>query len=342
MPRAAGASPVDAGRLHVFASLEEMLGELTSRRPFKTADSLSGSRFEAARYRGDDVILKYLCVDDDWIMRATGDLHCRQLTLFTSGLLNRLPSSIDHATVGVAPYVSHSGHRGGAFLLRDVGASLVPPGRDAIDLATHLRFLDHMAEMHAAYWEWTDADDLFPVLHHYVILTPTMAVLERERGSREPVPAAVAAGWGRMRETWPATYATLLDLVHEPGPLLAALASSPSTLVHGDWKLGNLGEHGDGRTILLDWDRCGVAPITFDLAWYLAVNCDRMPQTKEAAIDAYRSSLDRHGIATGDWWSRQLALALLGAFLQLGWSKTDDADEFGWWNERLAEGLRQL
>ena len=62
-----------------------------------------------------------------------------------------------------------------------------------------------------------------------------------------------------------------------------------------------------------------------DLAWYLAVNCDRLPETKEDAIGAYRAALESAGIETGSWWDEQLAAALAGAFLQLGWSKTGDA-----------------
>jgi aminoglycoside phosphotransferase (APT) family kinase protein len=35
--------------------------------------------------------------------------------------------------------------------------------------------------------------------------------------------------------------------------LVAAFGETPATLIHGDWKFGNLGAHPDGRTILLDW-----------------------------------------------------------------------------------------
>ena len=35
--------------------------------------------------------MKYISVDDDWILRATGDFGCRQLTLFSSGVLASLP-----------------------------------------------------------------------------------------------------------------------------------------------------------------------------------------------------------------------------------------------------------
>ena len=52
--------------------------------------------------------------------------------------------------------------------------------------------------------------------------------------------------------------------------------------------------------------------------------------------------LAQRGVEVGAWWPRQLALALLAGFLMLGWSKTGDAAEFGWWDDRLAEGLRWL
>ena len=342
MPDTAGANVARSREVRIFPSLDELLGELSARRPFKTSDSLSGSRFESVVYEGRRMILKYLSVDDDWIMRASGDLRCRQLTLFESGVLDRLPASIDHATVAAAPFVSASGHRSGAFLMEDVSASMIPPGSTRIDIDTHLRFLDHMSQLHAAYWERVAADELFPLAHHYVLLTPTTAAIERERGAQDAVPPAVAVGWENMRTAWPAAYRALSELAYDPGPLASALSATPQTLIHADWKLGNLGEHADGRTVLLDWDRSGPAPATFDLAWYLAVNCDRIPQTKEDAIHAYRASLQEQGIDVGGWWQRQLALTLVGAFLMLGWSKTNDPSEFMWWEARLADGLQYL
>jgi thiamine kinase-like enzyme len=328
--------------VHVYSSLEALLATLESRRPFKTSDSLSGSRFEAVRSGGKPMILKYVCVDDDWIMRASGDLHCRQLTLFESGVLDRLPASIDHATVSVAPYVSETGHRGGAFLMNDVAARLVHPGSDVIDLETHLRFMDHMSALHAAYWTVPREHELFPMMHHFVLLTPTMAALERERGGTDPVPPAVLDGWSRLHTRWPKTARILGELARDPSPLVAALAATPSTFIHGDWKFGNLGEHADGRTILLDWDRSGYAAPTLDLAWYVGVNCDRLSQTKEETIASYRHALSAHGIATEGWWDHQLAVALLAVFLMLAWSKTEQPEEFGWWQDRLDEGLKYL
>jgi len=199
-----------------------------------------------------------------------------------------------------------------------------------------------MAALHAAFWGWRDTLDLIPLAHHYVILTPLMASLEAERGGTDPVPKEVAKGWEALRRQTPETAATLEQLAYDPGPLAAALSATPQTFIHADWKLGNLGERADGTTILLDWDRCGSAPATFDLAWYLAVNCDRLPQSKEDVITAYRRSLESHGVDTSTWWDAQLRLTLLGAALMLAWSKTDDPKELGWWSDRVAEGVREI
>ena len=111
------------------------------------------------------------------------------------------------------------------------------------------------------------------------------------------------------------------DLKENPGPLVDALASSPHTFVHSNWKPDNLGTDDKGRTVVLDWEQPGRGAPLSDLAWYLAINCRRLPQPKEAAIAAYRDALAGHGISTAPWWDRQMALCLLGALVQFGWEK---------------------
>jgi len=72
------------------------------------------------------------------------------------------------------------------------------------------------------------------------------------------------------------------------------------------------------------------------------VNCDRLPESKEATITGYRDALARHGVDVAGWFDRQLELALLGAFVQLGWSKTDGGPELAWWVERVLPTAREL
>jgi hypothetical protein len=120
--------------------------------------------------------------------------------------------------------------------------------------------------------------------------------------------------------------------------------ATPSTFLHGDWKMGNLGSHPDGRTILIDCAYPGEGPACHELGWYLAVNRARLPESKEDTIHRFRRGLADHGVDTGgDWWERQLELCLLGTAVQLGWEKgLGDDDELGWWTDRVREGARRL
>jgi thiamine kinase-like enzyme len=123
----------------------------------------------------------------------------------------------------------------------------------------------------------------------------------------------------------------------------ARTRETPLTFLHGDWKLGNLGTAADGRTVLIDWTYPGEGPCCFELAWYLAINRVRMPQTKEDTIERFRAALERNGIDTSGWFDKQLALALLGGLTIFGWEKAlGDDDELGWWCDRAREGAALL
>lgn len=313
------------------ASLEELLGSVTEREPMKTTDSKSGADFERVVRDGQRYVVKYLHSSADWITRATGDYGPRVLVAWGSGLLDALPGEIDHAIVGLAhdPVTRRT-----ALLMRDVAAELVPEGSSLLPLAQHLTFLDHMAALHAAWFDRTDIPDLTPMPTRYTALTPLTTEVEHQFGWHSTVADMLPGLWASLDAASPEAAAVARALGAEPWPLVAALEQTPATFVHGDWKAGNLGTTGDGRTILLDWQWPGRAAPCVDLAWYLAVNCDRLPQSKEDAIAAYRAALDRRGVRTEGWFDRQLELALLGAFVQLGWSKTHDPRELSWWAER--------
>jgi len=229
-----------------------------------------------------------------------------------------------------------------ALLMRDVGEWLVPPGSAPLTRGEHDRFLDHMAAMHAAFWGFEDRYGLLPPGNRYTALTPATGAREAAAGHHDPVPQALSHGWNALRDTAPQAYRYAIALAEDPAPLVDALAQTPATFIHGDWKAGNLGGHPDGRTILLDWGWPGRAAPLVDLAWYLAVNCDRLPISKEQTLADYRRHLAAYGIATSGWWDRQQELALLGGFLQLGWSKTGDPAELGWWLERILPVARDL
>jgi hypothetical protein len=332
-----------AGGRRVAGSVEELLGGARLVPMDKPADSLSGAAFARVTLDGERYVVKYVSWELDWITRATADTRCRPLTLWRAGVLDALPRHLDHTIAGVA-HDPASGTT--ALLMRDVADYLVPVDRGRIPLAQHRRFLNHMAALHATFLGFTEDEarrlGLLRPGDRYTVLTPAMAEREAADGRTDPVPRLIVDGWRALRRAAPEAAEYARAVATDPAPLAEAMAETPMTLVHGDWKAGNLGTLPDGRTILLDWAWPGRDGPCVDLAWYLAVNCDLLPEPKEAAIEAFRDALHRHGVATDRWWDRQLSLALLGAFVQLGWSKTRDPVELDWWLRRVLPTARQV
>ena len=328
----------------VATSLDELLAGVTRREPFLTSDSKSGSLFERVWIGGEAHILKTVHVDRDWTMRFNGDVGCLPLTVWSLGLMDVCPESIEHGVVGVAGGLGRNGW-GAAILIRDMSDDLVPPGDDVLP-DEHVRdHLDHLAALSARTLGWRDDDQLLlPLANRWGWFNPATLAVEAGRGWPDPVPPIAADGWERFAARAPRDLFIAIDaLRRDNGPLVAAVRATPQCFVHGDWKLGNVGRSADGRTILIDWSYPGEAPPCHELAWYLALNRSRMPFSKEEAIAAFRCSLDRSGAGPDEWFEQQLAICLLAELTIMGWEKAlgDDA-ELSWWCDRAGEGLRWL
>jgi hypothetical protein len=324
----------------VAATVDELLAGASDREPMHAADSKSGARFERVTIDGARYVVKYLSRADDWIMRATGDLAYRPLLVWQSGLLGLSPDCIDDTYVGAA----HDGD-GAAILLHDVGASLVPEGDTPLPLDTHLAFMEHMAAFHASTWGFVDTVGLTPLANRYTEFGPAVVECEAALGFPEAVPRVMGDGWECFPERAPRANEVIAPLLVDPSPLVEALATLPTSFLHGDWKMGNVGHHADGRTILIDWANPGAGPGVIELTWYLALNRARLPvgHAKEDAIAAYRAALDAKGVDTEPWWDRALALAMLGALVQFGWEKAlGDPDELAWWEDHAVTGTPYL
>jgi Phosphotransferase enzyme family len=320
-------------------TLDELLGSATSRQPWFPEDTKSGARFERLTIDGEAYVLKYQDARDDWLMRATGDTGERYFRLWESGLLGRMPEVIDHAVVAAGFEAGV-----GRILLRDVSGQLLAPGAP-FAVIQHDRFVDHMAILHAAWWGWTDDVGLTPPAARYLMFSPAVARSEAAIGSTAVVPQVMAEGWSRLGEVSLALAAAVFPLLDDPSPLIAALGEVPHTLVHGDWKAANIGSHPDGRTVLLDFGEApGEASPIADLAWYLALNADLLPESKDACVDRYRAALERHGVATSGWWDAAVALEALGAMVQFGWEKAlgGPGPELSWWEGVALDGARLL
>jgi hypothetical protein len=324
----------------VARSVDELLAGATDRRPMVAADSKSGATFERVVLDGKPFVVKHVSIDDDWIARALGDVGRWPLLLWQSGLLRRVPPTIDHAYAGAAL----DGRRA-AILMRDVGPWLVPEGDAPVAAADHVDFIETIAALHAAFWGWEDDIGLAPLANRFFMFSPWMVECEEARGFPEPVPPLSRDGWLRLAEVAPAMSAVLEPLRADPTPLAAALEATPLTFCHGDVKMGNLGRGPDGRTIMIDWSVPGRSAGCLEVAHYLALNRARIPAAfaPEDTIAVYRAALERHGIETALWWERQLALALLGIMVLLGWEKAlGPSADLPWWEERVREGVAFL
>ena len=317
----------------VLGSVEELLsgaGELSA----IESVGKSGAALDRVTIDGDPYVVKYLDPARDWTIRIAQVPATAPVEVWRRGLLHALPDEIDSPIVGVASLDDQA-----VLLMRDVSPWLVPGGDEPIPVAQNAGFLDHMAAMHVRFWESTEDIDVVTAERRYLELSPQMAEAEAALGSDHLVPQLVARGWPLFAEVAPRAAAVVSPLTHDPRPLVAAMAGTPQTFIHGNWKLDNLGTHDDGRTILFDWELPGRGAPLADVAWYLAINCRRLPVSKEEAIEVYRDALHRRGVDTEPWWDRQLGLALIGALVHFGWEKSLGGydEELAWWEDRVLE-----
>jgi hypothetical protein len=324
----------------VSSSIEGLVHGADAREPL-VGPGKSGAVLERVRIDGRWFVLKHLDADRDWTIRAAGVPGGAAIAVWRRGLLDRLPACFVQPVIAAAQDPDDVAR--GALLMEDVGAWLVPAVDDPVPATQHERFLDHLAALHASFWQAADVDLVTP-WDRYQELSPAMAEREAALGSDHLVPRLVAQGWPLFAEVAPVAAAVVSPLTLDPGRLIAALESTPQTFVHGNWKFDNLGSAPDGRTVLLDWELPGRGAPLSDLAWYLAINCRRIPTSKEDAIAGYRDALERHGVATSGWWERQLDLCLLGALVQFGWEKALGGydDELAWWEDRAVRAARWL
>jgi hypothetical protein len=230
-----------------------------------------------------------------------------------------------------------------ALLMHDVGDHLVPEGDATVTRAQHEGFVDHLAAMCAHFWGWRDG------IGGLTTMAERLRFFAPDNIAREllvdEVPGPIAAadrGWHRLPSRSPLLARVAGRLQAEPDLLCAPMAATPVTFLHGDWKMGNLGMHADGRTILLDWAYPGSGPACYDLWWYVALNRARLPESKEATIARFRDRLEHHGVDTAPWWDAQIDLCVIAIMSTFAWEKAlGDEEELRWWEEAVARAVRR-
>jgi aminoglycoside phosphotransferase (APT) family kinase protein len=326
----------------ITGSVSDLLARASQRQVVAPADGKSSSVFERVTIDGQRYFVKRLSPATDWIMRVTGDRIHRPYVIWQAGLMDQAPACIDHTVVAME--VEGSGADAVCTtLMRDVADHLVPEGDDTVPVGQHEAFIDHLAQLCATFWGFTDTIGGLTTMSERLRFFEVATVAKELAVADPPGPIVAAdAGWKALPRLSP-LLAELAWAVHaDPALLTTPLAETPVTFLHGDWKMGNLGSHGDGRTILLDWAYPGSGPACWDLCWYLALNRARLPISKESTIALFRDALERHGVDTHEWFDRQLDLCMAAMMVTFGWEKAiGDGAELRWWEARVRDALER-
>ncbi|MBA2597867.1 MAG: phosphotransferase [Chloroflexia bacterium] len=357
-----------------YSSLDELLAPKTltqligcsitsaQRGPFVGGHSASGSEFLAIKTndgQGPRLVVKRSSPECDWIVRGTDDRFGREVLVWTSGLLDRLPPEITHPVIACA-----RAREGWAILMHDVSHQLMPDpmGHSPIPEADHRRYLDALAALHAAFWEQRETADpalgLCSPWHRFSVFSPQTG--QREADHPNAVVREIREGWDLL---WtllePDVTAVVRPMLADPVPLCAALARYPHTLIHGDPRGSNIGiaREPQSHVVLIDWHLTGPGAAAADLAWYLSNLGIKSPVANETSIAWYRDALAaRLGPRFNEcWWRPHLELSLLGQLVRLGWGhawevvhnpiasvRAQVRESLTWWSERAREGARWL
>jgi hypothetical protein len=263
-------------------------------------------------------VLKRMSAQWDWIMEATRDHQCRSMTVWQTGLLDRLQPAITHAILAGA-----RDRDGWAMLMADVSPTLMPDQPFTADQV--YRLLHALATVHATFWEESRLTD--PALG----LSTTMDLIQifapatgrRFADVPSPIPRILVDGWAALPAlVAPDIIDVLNKLFTEPQLLAAALARYPATLVHGDYRRQNLGMASGNaapQAVVLDWQLAGYSAATIDLAWFLSNPSMLLsPVATDVAIVYYRNQIAEQLGARFDEskWQPLLALGQLANVLR--------------------------
>lgn len=314
----------------------EWLATAVERTVLAGHDGRSGAALERVRLAdGTRLVVKRIASSADLTMRFSGDDAGRELVLWETGVLDRLPSGVGHAVVG--------GWRDGdevVVVMRDLGTAVInwdtPFGRPECR-----RLFAAAASLHAAF-AGEPGEGLCPLERRLSLFAPR--TLRTVPAGDHPLVDAALAGWERFAEVVPADVADAVSAIHDDaGPLAGQLSARGTTLVHGDLWLVNAAFEGDG-VVLLDWSLATEAPGAVEFAIFL-MGASGVSVSRDDLLDDIRvASADRHDETT-------LRLALLGSVADLGWNKALDATgdddavraretaELGWWVDQARHAL---
>jgi hypothetical protein len=307
-----------------------ILDGIKEREPFAGEWGRTGAKFERGVLAdGTPVVIKHI-TPNDWLIAAAGG-KSHLFEVWREGLFDRVPDQIDHTMLAIEEHGD-----GWICVMRDESKSMLEEGC-LLSREQSRRLITAVDALHAEFW----GEDVpgVSLQEHYVFMTPKgTAVADRV----SPIPALQRRGWEMFGDVAPSDVTDVLQrLLDDPTPMVEEMKKHPMTLIHGDYRLHNLGLK-DQKVVAIDWEVVGNAPPSVDLAWYLIISASRIDASREQVIDDYREIAGER-FDEGAW-----DLACIGALMWLGWNKaidivenpdpairTQERADLDWWLERV-------
>jgi hypothetical protein len=249
-----------------------------------------------------------------WLGTLSGDSSVREVALWTTGMLSRLPAGIAAGVLEASLETGFDGSLAGSLIMKDLAGyqlrdrrgfplrrpPLTPPGSLPPVVLT---ILSHLAHLHATFWQDPGLDDpnagLMGAREALLLLSPGWLSGRLAAGDTSAYLPTALRGWDMFFQmAAPDDVATLQSVARQPERVLATLSALPRTLVHGDAWGPNLGllpptsraPRQGRRLLLLDFALATAGPPTYDVLW--------LPGTWHAldpvlVLAAYRHRLER-------------------------------------------------
>jgi hypothetical protein len=183
---------------------------------------------------------------------------------------------------------------GFVVVMEDLGALRAVDQLDGMGVADAERAVDDLARWHAHWWGRAGG-----------LTQAGLAVSLADPIYPAVLPMVFAEGWDKVTAAMEVAAPIL-----EVGPrfsdamagLLADLAASPATLIHGDYRADNLFFDDDGSVALLDFQLLGEGSAAYDLAYFVtqSLSADVAAVHERELFDRWEERLRESGVPAGD------------------------------------------
>ena len=330
--------------------LSEIFGQVGSieKQPLKTP-GFSGASHERIilRLKNNEVIsliLKRIMPSGDVTIWRSGNIPNREARLLDSEELKGVWEII------TSPYVAfYLEEEQSALLMHDLSNFLFPDVREPITIDQEDLILEAFARMHARYWECNLQDESWlakqEVFFNY--LGPLSTLEEKALGHEHFILNAAEQGWNLVFQNLPGELKSFLTYP----PIEKIIAGLPKTLIHGDFKIGNLAILPSKKVAAFDWTVAAYASPAIEIGWYITVNASRLARSKESVLNRYRElvQIERGQSISNEDWNQMVDAAVMAGAGMLLWNKALNVqkglpgakEEWEWWAENIKKSYER-